>query len=277
LDESALLTEENVKRLYDEAKECRRRGDFRPALEKIGIALSIVLEQNAALRGLTVGDPSSDDAIRLTGFGVHANDFLALQEFLPRVDSHGEKANAPQWKQSRFGHPGNWTETTTDFCLRTFVDVAVKIQDAQWIPGAIDRAVLYDQWIEALTDNVEIWTEVAKEKPRNTLTLGALMGGALAFGETRREVLRTLARGETLKAHVSLATESSGDTAKDAFYGGGVKTGRVLSLMILADDPKGMQFGKVVASEVRVTCKPREADLIKEYFPNLPVIEWEPE
>ena len=84
-------------------------------------------------------------------------------------------------------------------------------------------------------------------------------------------------RGETLGAFVSVATEPSGDAAKDAFYGGGVKTGNILSVMVFADDPKDILFGEVLASDVKVTCVPRDEDFIKEYFPGLPVIEWAPE
>jgi hypothetical protein len=139
LDESALLSDENVKCLYDRAKHSAAQREFKTALEEIALALSLVFEENSALRGLTAGDPSSDDAIKLSGFGVHANDFLALQQFLPQVGRYGNEKGVPQWKQSRFGHPGNWREQTVDFCLRTFVDVATKIQGARWVPGALDR------------------------------------------------------------------------------------------------------------------------------------------
>jgi hypothetical protein len=271
LDESALLTYQDVKGLYEEAKTCRDSGDFKTALEKISIALSIVFERNSALRGLTAGDSRSDDAIRLSGFGVHANDFLALQEFLPHVESRGTSAGLPQWKQSQFGHPGNWTEASVEFCLRTFVDVAIKIQDAHWVPGAIDRGVLYDQQIEALRDDVEIWTEVVE---------GSMFSGLAATvmgGQSRREVLKTLKKGELLRASVSIAAEASGDSAKDALYGGGVKTGRVLSVWIFAQNPRNTLFGKVLASDVKVICVPKEDKFIGEYFPNLRAIEWEPE
>jgi hypothetical protein len=221
LDESALLIDTEVKHLFDEAKKCVAKEDYKSALEGIAIALSIVFKNNAALRGLTAGEPSSDDAIRLSGFGVHANDFLALQQFLPHVDTYGDNAGIPKWKQSGFGHPGNWSEQAVDFCLRTFVDVAVKIQGARWIPGAFSRVQLYDQEIEALKDGVEIWTEVRKD------VLGRTLTGFEAFlqGTVQREVVRTLNRGERLCAFVSIAQESTGSTAQDALMGGGVKKG----------------------------------------------------
>jgi hypothetical protein len=275
LDESALLQDEDAKRLYDEAKQSAAQGDFESALEKVAVALSVVFGENAALRGLTVGVPRSDDAIRLSGFGVHANDFLALQQFLPRVETYGKDAGVPVWKQSEFGHPGNWTVQTVDFCLRTFVDVATKIQGARWIPGALSRSAIYDQQIEALKDNVEIWTEIRKDSAGKTL------GGWEAFlgvaAKTEREVVRILKRGETLRASVSIATESSGDSARDAFYGGGIKTGDTLQVMSFSADSKDNLYGKVLASDVHVICVPKDEEFVKKYFPDLPAIPWEAE
>ncbi len=83
LDESASLQDEDAKRLYDGAKQSAAQGHFKLALERIAVALSVVYGENAALRGLAVGVPRSDDAIRLSGFGVHANDFLALATSCP--------------------------------------------------------------------------------------------------------------------------------------------------------------------------------------------------
>lgn len=273
LDESVLLVDAGVKSLYDEAKECTAKRDYKAALERIAIALSVVFKNNAALRGLTAGQPSSDDAIRLSGFGVHANDFPALQQFLPHVDTYGRKAGVPKWKQSEFGHPGNWTDHTASFCLGTFVDVAIKIQGARWIPGAYSRVQLYDQQIEALKDDVEIWTEVRKNAQ------GQILSGFDAFlgGTTHRQVLRTLRRGETLRAFVSVATESTGDSMKDALMGGGEKTGKTLSVMTFSTDPKLTLWGRVFAVDVRVRCVPKDDDFIKEHFAWLPTIDCEPE
>ena len=161
LDGSALLVDAGVKKLYEATKQSFYAADFRGALEQLALALSTVFEKNAALRGLEVGVAQSEDAIRLAGFGVHGNDYLALQQFLPLIRKEGKK-RLPEWQQSQYGHPGNWTEHSVDFCLRTFVDVAVKIQGAQWIPGAYPRGALYDQQIEAITDKVEIWNQKRK-------------------------------------------------------------------------------------------------------------------
>jgi len=273
LDESALLADSEVKTRYDEARRLASEANYKAALEEIAVALSIVFRNNAALRGLTAGNPRSDDAIRLSGFGVHANDFLALQQFLPLVPTYGEEKGTPQWKQSAFGHPGNWREETVAFCLRTFIDVAIKIQDAPWIPGALSRPMLYDQEIEALKDRVEIWTEVRKNSK------GEILSGFDFFsaGEIEREVVRTLNRGEKLRAFVSVATESSGNSARDSFFGGGVKTGGVLTVMAFSTEPKLGLYGKVLASEVKVRCVPKDDDFIRQFFPQLTAIDWDSE
>jgi hypothetical protein len=191
------------------------------------------------------------------------------------VETYGKDAGVPIWKQSEFGHPGNWTGQTLDFCLRTFVDVATKIQGARWIPGALPRSALYDQQIEALKDNVEIWTEIKRDSTGKTL------GGWEAFlgvsAKAEREVVRTLRRGETLRASVSIATESSGDSTRDAFWGGGVKTGNTLLVMSFSADSKNNLYGKVLASDVKVICAPKDDEYVKKYFPDLPTIPWEPE
>jgi hypothetical protein len=85
LDESTLLLNASVKQLYDEARQSARNKDYKTTLEKLALALSIVFEENSALRGFEAGNSNAEDAIRVVGFGVHGNDFLALQQFLPHV------------------------------------------------------------------------------------------------------------------------------------------------------------------------------------------------
>jgi hypothetical protein len=265
LDESALLLDSNVKRLYDEARQSSRQGDYKTTLEKLARALSIVFEENVALRGFEAGNASTEDAIRVVGFGIHGNDFLALQQFLPRVSSWGEDKNIPQWKQSEFGHPGNWRDSSAEFCLRAFVDVAVKLQGAQWIPGPLSRDLLYVQQIEALRDGVEFWREVPDDTPGVRTALGAL-----GFGKTKTETRQLLRRGEKLRAIVQRSSDSSRFMVPAAILGGKVE---VLSVIPLGE----YQFWNVLASDVKVTCVPKETEFVKQYFPQLREIDWEPE
>lgn len=264
LDESELLRSDDVKQLFKEAKDSCDAKQYREALEKLGIALATVLHDNAALHGVTAGEPSSEDAIRLSGFAVHANDFLALQEFLPSVPGFGQNAGTPLWKQSMFGHPGNWRLETVEFCLRTFLDVAIKIQDAAWRPKAIERMFLYDQQLEALKNGVEIW----KDEPKSFVGgIRPIMGPG--FGEQERKVVVMLKQGAKLKGVISLVKS---DPLFGHFGRGSVSTGEILEIW----NTDGY-YGRVLSSDVRVTCVPIEHDTISEFYPELPVLDWEPE
>jgi hypothetical protein len=246
LDESALILNVDVKRLYDEAKQITQQGDYKTALEKLSLALAMVFEENVALRGFEAGSANTEDAIRVVGFGIHGNDFLSLQQFLPRV-SRWNAERVPQWKQSGFGHPGNWRENSAEFCLRTFVDVAVKRQGAPWIPGPLGRDVLYDQQIEALNDDVEFWHDV----PDNSSDDNWI------FGKTKRETKKFLRKNEKMRGRVM-----SPAGKKD-----------VLSIGLIGN----LEIWNVLASNVKVTCVPSENESVKNYFPWLPQIDWEPD
>jgi len=263
LDESALLLDANVKRLYDEARQSAGQGDFKGTLEKLALALSIVFKENSALRGFEAGNASTEDVIRVVGFGIHGNDFLALQQFLPRVSRWSVDAKTPQWKQSEFGHPGNWQESSAEFCLRTFVDVAVKLQGAQWVPGPLKRDLLYDEQIEALKDGVELWRDVPDSAAANAY--GSLLMGR----KTKREIKQVLRKGEKLRAIVSRSSDFIGA----ASIPGGE---RLLSVTPLGTREFGVSWN-VLASDVKVVCVPKEADYVKQYFEWLPEIDWEPE
>jgi hypothetical protein len=272
LDEAALITDARAKRLYDAAKVDAAKQDFKAAFEKIALALTAVFSNNSALRGLEAGKPKSEDAIRLAGFGVHSNNFLAMQEFLPHVQTSGNKAIIPQWKQSQFGHPGNWTEMTADFCLRTFVDVAIKIQGAQWIPGAISRQTLYEQQVEAIKDEVEFWRHVRKDSQGRVITGFS----SISSGELHREVVRTLKRGESVRGLVSMATDDSASSLQ-ALFGGPVKNPEILDVFAFPKDGDKGFYASVLATDVRVTCVPRDIDYVTQYYSWLPIIDWEPE
>ncbi len=257
LDQSALLADTDVRRLYDEARQSAEARDYKTTLEKLASALSIIFRTNVALRGFEAGNANTEDAIRVVGYGVHGNDFLALQQFLPHVSRWGPDSNKPRWKQSEFGHPGNWRQRSAEYCLRTFVDVAVKLQGAPWIPGPLVRDVLYEQEIEALEDDVELW-EV--ETPvRNSLA--ALLGGV-----TKSQNRRFLKRGEKLRGSVSRSPSSGG--AAEALAG---------ATLLSFFQPEWHETWQVLERQVKVLSVPREDEYVKKFFSDLPAIEWEPE
>lgn len=263
LDESALLLNADVKRLYDEALRSARQKDYKTTLEKLALALAIVFDENAALRRFEAGSANTEDAIRVVGFGIHGNDFLALQQFLPKVSRWGRNANTPQWKQSEFGHPGNWRESSAAFCLQTFIDVAVKLQGAQWIPGPLERIVLYDEQIETLKDGVEFWRDVPAGNPTSAIDI---LSGVKAR-ETKHLLPR---RGEKLKAIVRLSTDAS---PLSQMLGTTEKSANLLLITFL----DRFESWYVRRAEVKVTCVPKDVDYVRENFSWLPEIDWEPE
>ena len=145
LDESDMITNPEAKSQYDIAKQAFTDGDNKGVLENLALALHLLFESNRALRDLHVGTPRAEDALKLSAFGVHANEFLALQEFLPRCYSGAEI----YWQQEDFGHPANWKQDAAEFCLKAFVSVALRIQDAQGIPGAIEFDFVYEHKVTA--------------------------------------------------------------------------------------------------------------------------------
>jgi hypothetical protein len=264
LDESTLLSSAEVKKFFHESQSAISAGDFKGALELLAMALFTLFWENAALRGLEVGRAKPEDAIRLSGFGVHGNDFLALQEFLPECVRTEDGALTTKWQRSKFGHPGNWRDNAAHFCADTFLDVALKIQDASWIPGAIHYLSLYEQKLVASRDGVEIW--VKKPEP-GANTMEQLLGT-----KTRREVVRTLAEGESLRGTVTIAKDPSSyilapervtPEAPDTY-------------MIASRDPTPL-FGYVLAEDVRVTSVPRDTEFVRKYFSWLPETEWAPD
>ncbi len=136
VDESELLMNDEVRAYLDAAKEARISEDFKLALEETGRALFVSLEAAPDIGGIQVGCPKTEDALKLTAFGISANDFLRLQEFLPSVSGvspllTGQREPLEiEWKQSEFGHPGNWNDDVVSFCISACLNVALSIQNA---------------------------------------------------------------------------------------------------------------------------------------------------
>ena len=85
LDESELLINYEARAHLAAAKKARSSQDFQLAIEEIGKALFVSLEDVPDVGGIQVGQAKAEDALKLTAFGVSANDFLRLQEFLPII------------------------------------------------------------------------------------------------------------------------------------------------------------------------------------------------
>ncbi len=261
LDESILVRHEGAKRLIAEAKTAYQIGEYRRVLKKLGHTLFVLFKDNAALRNMTIGKPHAEDAIKLTAFGVNANEFLALQEFLPSV-SEDDGTVSFHWNQEEHGHPANWTSDAADFCLKTVIHVAVRIQNAAWIPSAIDFLYVYEHKVTALEDNVEI------VQPGNAMG-GSALSALLSSPATEPVVVRTLSKGESI---VGMVHRNKRDGLLSALGGRQESGPETLSFSTYGRD---RIWGDIEASKVRVTCVPRKNKFTEKYDPHLEEISWD--
>jgi hypothetical protein len=162
-----------------------------------------------------------------------------------------------KWEQEKFGHPGNWHEEAADFSLKSFLDIALKIQRTAWIPGPIHFAVLYEHRIEVLKDKAEVWNLPAGQET------SLLLSGDLI----QRKLIMTLSKGDVLRGSVSMEKE-------DLFRTLTRKTPIKKELFIMAAPPQKL-VGYVAKEDVKVTCVSQEDDSVKELFGTLPEIEWQ--
>lgn len=265
IDHSSLLIHEDVKVAYYAGRERAENGDFKECLEFLAKALYLLFQQNAALRGLSVGKASSEDAIRLTGFGVPANDYLALQEFLPAVKEALDKSLEVQWRQQPYGHPGNWRPNAAEFCLQTFLDVALKIQYAEWIPGAVHRDSLYDFKVVPMHQEAEVW--IWEDDPHQAPIDNSNVWTATLLGRKRvRKQVALITNNNPFVGRVLPQTSNGG------FYGG---SGKIESLELRERDTF-KAIGNVDFEDVQVSLVPRKG--VEKMFPwELPEIPWEPD
>ncbi len=251
LDESSMISDPSVKELFDTAKKALAKNDCKGALERLACALHSLYEGNQALRNLRVGEPCAEDAIKLSAFGVHANEFLVMQEFLPYVYKTRDNQFKFKWDQERFGHFANWRDNAVEFCLKTFVNVALRIQDAEWIPGAIDFDSVYEYRITASVDDVDIVQErLIREK-----SIGLI-------GPTEKVVVRTLKKGESIRCKITKKDEP----LMAAMLGKTQKS--VLSFTSYEGDE--IFWGEIEEDKVHVTCVPKDNEFVRQYFPDLP-------
>lgn len=261
LDESILVQHEGAKRLIVEAKTAYQREEYRLVLEKLAHTLFLLFKDNPALRSMTIGKPHAEDAIKLTAFGVNANEFLAMQEFLPSVSE--DKGNVSfRWSQERYGHPANWTQEAAEFCLKTVIHVAVRIQNATWIPSAIEFLYVYEHKVTALEDNVEI------VRP-GKVTGGSALSALLSPPATEPVVVRTLPKGESI---IGVVERNKRDGLLAALGGCQESGPESLSISTRGQD---RIWGDVVASKVLVTCVPRKNKFTEKYYPHLEEIPWD--
>lgn len=256
IDESELLRNDEVKNYLAAAKKAIECHESKKALEEIAKALRTLLDQ-VPFFTIQVGEAKAEDAIKLSGFGVHANDFLRLQEFLPEARGFGNEFRIT-WKQSRFGHPGNWREDVVRFCLDAFLQIAPRIQDAKWIPVALELYHLYEYKVTVKEDNVEVWVE------------GKVLDSGLV---TKYEVDR-LQKGESRTfspIHQPLVTDWFDEVERRSFKIVNLREGLMGMIGSILGPSRFVLFDKVT-----ITCVPTTG-LMREHFSDLVEIPWSPD
>lgn len=260
IDESTLLHNKDVRGYFNQAKDAVGMKQYKKALEEIGKALCILLDENHAVGDIRVGEAKAEHAIKLSGFGVHANEFLRLQEFLPEVSHFGEDPFRITWKQSEFGHPGNWREDVAQFCVEAFLNIAPRIQDAKWIPQAIELSYFYKYKVTAKEETVEIWEEVHQimdlhgESVTTKREIGQLhKGEPRTFNATHQPIVLTWY--DEVEARSYKVVKLQDNFVYSALF------------------PGPSQF--VLFDKVTITCVP--TGLMGEHFPDLVEIPWEPD
>jgi hypothetical protein len=248
LDESNLISDDAVKTYYDAASEALKAGKYQQCFEQLSLACQNLFEGNRALRNLTVGTARAEDAIKLAAYGVHANDYLALQQFLPEV-SEVEAGPLIRWQQEQFGHPGNWTKYNAEFAMRAFIDLALRIQDAEWIPGPFHFHSLYNYKVTATEDGVEVRREASSG----------------LIGRTT-EVVHVLKKGESIRYRVIERASPISFRLRDINFN--------LNTMFFVDE--NMVRYEIDGTKISISCVPKDDPLIQEHFPHLEEIPYEP-
>jgi hypothetical protein len=270
VDESELLVDADAKAHFALAKEARANGEFRLALEELGKALFVSLDNATRGETIQVGRPNAEDALKLTAFGVSVNDFLRLQEFLPMISGPPPNIFDPTevlWKQSGFGHPGNWRAETVDFCIGAYLRVALGIQSAPRVPFALEFSAFYDYKVTAKEESVEVWEDSVREH---------LEHGTIRNPTPARSVKRSMQKGESIIISASTPQFISENWSPEGKQIKRVRISRdegILSSLFAYDEMA--EF--VDLDQVTVTCVPSSLykAMLQERFPDIVEIPWE--
>jgi hypothetical protein len=271
-DESELIANGQIRAHLTAAKSARTFQDWRLVLEELAKSLFLALEQTPGLERIQVGRVKAEDALKLTAFGVSANDFLRLQEFLPMVSvspwppSGHSEIEGVLWKQSEFGHPANWRDEVADFCINTCLTVALSVQNAPPVPHPREFSDVYEYKVSANKDQVEVWEDLVDEEEHMTQVYS---NDARPF----RTHKRFLKNGESVivspyaRPFISDDISESGDSIKRVRISYDPVSG-IAGLYGAADERA--EF--VNLADVTISCVPNA--LSKELLPDLPETPW---
>jgi hypothetical protein len=149
IDQTTSIKFLGTRESFLQAKDFLAAGMYKESLEHAAQGLTAASWELPSSLPLTIGKPSSEDALLLSGYGIDPASFLSMQQFLPRLYMTGE---TPQWELRKFGHPANWTYETSEFCLRTAIDVVIKLQRATYSPAASDFYEIYEDTVKIIVD-----------------------------------------------------------------------------------------------------------------------------
>ncbi len=252
LDESELIINHKIKSYYHKAQEYYSKGEYKSVLEELAKAGYVLFNEQTTLRGLVVASTKAEDAIKLTAYGVSANDYLQLQEFLPIVHKYADKEGfETSWDQNKYGHPGNWREDSAEFCLKAFLSLVISIQDVEWIPGTVPFDGVYEYEIESLVNDLEIQGHKLGGEPEN----------------------KCLMLGEKLRINkVSEEKKSPMATLMEAYSGNPLSRTDNEEGKLSLFNIKPYWEGCVNKEDVSVKCVPRKEKWIKDNIGVLPTL-----
>jgi hypothetical protein len=184
LDESELMRNEEAKVFFLSAKDAAVCEDYQRALEELGKALLVTLHASSDFWEVQVGVAKAEDALKLSALGISAHEFLKLQEFLPFV--YRTEAFEVHWRQGKFGHPANWRKESADFCINSYLRIAVCVENAAETPHALPFEHAYEYRVTATKDHAEVWEEPVKNSEPGIMPL------------LRRKYVRHMKAGESV-------------------------------------------------------------------------------
>lgn len=262
ITELELVLDQEVRDRLELAGRYERAGEYKSALEETGKALCAILRGQIDLYDIEVGKPKAEDALKLTAFGIPANDFLRLQEFLPQVSRFFGDPYEVRWAQSKFGHPGNWREDAVAFCLDQCRLVALSIQTTSGPPHALDFHTLYQYRVTAKEDDVEVWEDLIE-------------GHFEEIGsQTSRKHKRYLRKGESIDVSAHARPFVSDDFSL---------SGELVKRVMVSMDTASVLFGTSARAEfvelekVKIVCVAGPLRNLIPQTEGLREVDWEPD
>jgi len=265
LDELDFLVREDVREHLSAAKQYRVSGELKSALEEVGKALFAALNKHPNLREIGVGRGKAEDAVKLTTYGISAGDFLRLQEFLPEVSKFLSEPLRLSWRQSKFGHPGNWRDEVVDFCIRTCLSVALSIQSSPPIPEPVEFQYRYQYKVTAQEDQVEVWEDLTEDH---------LSEVSSNYARPFRTHVRYLKKGDTIIVPFMDPLASSDlSLAGDEIRRVQIRSEGFNYISGMLGLKGRSQY--VNLAQVNLTCIPHKGEFLGQDFPKLSEIPWE--